>query len=204
MIGRPAGPFNCGTALGYDGRERKEGAMKGILVGVAAGLVLGGCASMGGGSAQSAKSAKANLVNAQGAAAGTATLAEQPDGTVMLVVEARGLAPGRHGIHIHAVGRCDPPAFTTAGGHYNPLGRKHGLENPEGAHGGDLPNLEADASGTARYQARTDRVTLRDGLLSVFDGDGSALVIHEKADDQRTDPTGDSGGRVACGVIVPG
>jgi Cu-Zn family superoxide dismutase len=119
-------------------------------------------------------------------------------------VQARGLTPGKHGIHIHAVGRCDPPGFTTAGPHYNPLARKHGLDSAEGAHAGDLPNLEADASGNARYEAVTDRVTLREGLVSVFDGDGSALVIHEKADDQRTDPTGDSGARVACGVIVAG
>jgi Cu-Zn family superoxide dismutase len=171
------------------------------IVRVAAGLVLGGCAAMGGGGVAGAR---VQLVNAQGQAIGTATLAEQPDGKVKLMVQARGLTPGKHGIHIHAVGRCDPPGFTTAGPHYNPLARKHGLDSAEGAHAGDLPNLEADASGNARYEAVTDRVTLREGLVSVFDGDGSALVIHEKADDQRTDPTGDSGARVACGVIVAG
>jgi Cu-Zn family superoxide dismutase len=169
------------------------------IVCVVAGLVLGGCAAMGGGGA---RGARAELVNGQGQAIGTATLAEQADGKVKLMVQARGLAPGKHGIHIHAVGRCDPPGFTTAGPHYNPLARKHGLDTAEGAHAGDLPNLEADASGNARYEAVTDRATLREGLLSVFDGDGSALVIHEKADDQRTDPTGDSGSRVACGVII--
>jgi Cu-Zn family superoxide dismutase len=166
---------------------------------LAAGLALAGCAAMGGGGATSAK---AELKNAQGQPVGTATLTEQSGGKVRLVVEARGLAPGQHGIHVHAVGRCDPPDFASAGGHYNPLGRKHGLESPDGAHAGDLPNLVADAGGNARYEATTDRVTLRDGLLSVFDGDGSAVVIHERADDQKTDPTGNSGGRVACGVIV--
>ncbi|HEV8673991.1 MAG TPA: superoxide dismutase family protein [Methylomirabilota bacterium] len=170
-----------------------------MIVVLASSLALAGCAAMTGGGAPAAT---AELKNARGETVGTANLTEQ-DGKVRLVVQARGLTPGQHGIHIHAVGRCDPPAFTTAGGHYNPLGRKHGLESPEGAHAGDLPNLVADASGNARYEATTDRVTLRDGLLSVFDGDGSAIVVHEKADDQKTDPTGDSGGRVVCGVIVP-
>jgi Cu-Zn family superoxide dismutase len=143
------------------------------------------------------------LVNAQGQAIGTATLAEQPDGKVKLMVQARGLTPGKHGIHIHAVGRCDPPGFTTAGPHYNPLARKHGLDSAEGAHAGDLPNLEADASGTVRYVAETDRVTLGAGPTSVLDADGSTIVIHAQPDDQRTDPAGNSGDRVLCGRIVP-
>jgi Cu-Zn family superoxide dismutase len=161
-------------------------------------LTLAGCASMMGGGAPGAT---ADLRDARGQTVGTATLSEA-GGKVRMVVQAKGLAPGKHGIHIHAVGSCEPPAFTSAGGHYNPLGRKHGLEAPDGAHAGDLPNLEADASGNARYETTTERVTLSDGLLSVFDGDGSAIVIHEKDDDQKTDPTGNSGGRVACGVIV--
>jgi Cu-Zn family superoxide dismutase len=169
------------------------------IVALVGGLVLvAGCATMTGGRGPAAT---AELKNAGGETVGTANLTEE-DGKVRLVVQAKGLTPGPHGIHIHAVGRCDPPAFTSAGGHYNPLGKKHGLESPEGAHGGDLPNLTADANGNARYEATTDRVSLREGLLSVFDGDGSAIVIHEKADDQKTDPTGESGGRVVCGVIM--
>jgi Cu-Zn family superoxide dismutase len=163
-------------------------------------LALAGCAASGGGAASPA--ARADLRDGTGRPVGTASLAEA-GGRVRLVVEAAGLAPGAHGIHVHAVGRCDPPAFTTAGGHFNPLGRRHGLDAPDGAHAGDLPNLVADAAGRARYEALTDRLTLRPGPTSVLDADGSALVIHEKADDQRTDPTGDSGGRVACGVIAP-
>jgi len=162
------------------------------------GLALAGCATMTGGGAPAAT---ADLKDAKGQTIGTADLAQQ-DGRVRIVVQAKGLTPGKHGIHIHAVGSCEPPAFTSAGAHYNPLGAKHGLEAPDGAHAGDLPNLEADASGNARYEAMTDRITLREGLTSVFDGDGSAVVIHEKEDDQKTDPTGNSGGRVACGVIV--
>ena len=132
---------------------------------------------------------------------GTATLTDD-GGQVRLTVEAKGLTPGPHGIHVHAVGKCEAPGFNSAGGHHNPLGKKHGLTSPDGAHAGDLPNLEADASGQARYEARTDRLTLSDGPTSVFDADGSAVVIHASADDQQTDPTGNSGGRVACGVIV--
>jgi Cu-Zn family superoxide dismutase len=163
------------------------------------GLALAGCATMMGGG----PGATADLKDARGQSVGTARLSDQ-DGKVRIQLQAKGLAPGKHGIHVHAVGSCEPPAFTSAGGHYNPLGRKHGLETPDGAHAGDLPNLEADASGNARYDATTDRISLREGLLSVFDGDGSALVIHAKEDDQKTDPTGNSGDRVACGVIVRG
>lgn len=171
-----------------------------VILALLCAIALAGCAAM---MAGPGARATAELRDARGQVAGTATLAEE-GGTVRLVVQAKGLTPGKHGIHIHAVGRCDPPGFTSAGGHYNPLGRKHGLEVADGAHAGDLPNLVADQSGNARYDATTDRVTLRDGLISVFDGDGSAIVIHEKEDDQRTDPTGNSGGRVACGVILKG
>lgn len=172
--------------------------MKRTLVTLTA-LSLAGCATVGGGQGAT-PTGTADLKDARGQSIGTASFTEQ-DGKVRLVVQAKGLTPGKHGIHIHAVGRCEPPAFTSAGGHHNPLGAKHGLETAGGPHAGDLPNLEADPSGNARYEAATDRITLREGLVSVFDGDGSALVIHEKEDDQKTDPTGNSGGRVACGVI---
>lgn len=171
--------------------------MKTTLVTLTA-LALAGCATMGGPTGQRAT---AELKNAQGQPVGTASFAEQADGTVRVIVQAKGLTPGKHGIHVHAVGRCEPAEFASAGGHYNPRGAKHGLGAPDGAHAGDLPNLEADASGYARYEATTDRVTLREGPVSVFDADGSALVIHEKEDDQKSDPAGNSGTRVACGVI---
>ena len=145
----------------------------------------------------------AELKNASGESVGSAVL-QQEDGRVRIVVQASGLTPGRHGIHVHAVGRCEPPAFQSAGGHFNPLGKKHGLENPEGAHGGDLPELEANASGRTEYVAVTDRLTLGTGPTSIFDTDGSAIVIHEKPDDQRTDPSGNSGERVLCGQLVAG
>lgn len=143
----------------------------------------------------------AELKNARGESVGSALLREQ-DGQVHIVVQASGLSAGRHGIHIHAAGKCEAPAFQSAGDHFNPLGKKHGLESPEGAHGGDLPTLEADANGQTEYVAVTDRVTLGLGPTSVFDADGSAVVIHALPDDQRTDPSGNSGERVLCGPLV--
>lgn len=169
----------------------------GVVLGA---LALVGCATMGTGGTGGGSTATAQLKDGKGQPIGTAALTER-DGRVRIVVQVKGLTPGPHGIHIHAVGRCDPPEFTSAGDHYNPLGMRHGLETPDGGHAGDLPNLEADPSGNARYEATTDRITLRDGLVSVFDGDGSAVVIHQGPDDQKTDPAGNSGGRVACGVI---
>ncbi|HEY0092896.1 MAG TPA: superoxide dismutase family protein [Archangium sp.] len=162
------------------------------LLFVASGLVLVGCGQ---------SRATAELMNTGGQKIGTATLVERGD-SVELQVEVTGLEPGRHGIHFHEAGLCETPGFTSAGSHFNPLGKQHGLESPTGAHAGDLPNLEADASGKASYKATTNRVTLDEGQLSIFDADGTALVIHARADDQMTDPSGNSGERVACGVLT--
>lgn len=145
----------------------------------------------------------AELKNARGESVGSAVFREE-GGRVRIVVQATGLTPGRHGIHVHAVGRCEPPAFQSAGDHFNPVGKKHGLDNTDGAHAGDLPNLEADANGRTEYVAVTDRLSLVPGATSVFDADGSAVVIHARADDQRTDPSGNSGERVLCGQLMAG
>jgi Cu-Zn family superoxide dismutase len=120
---------------------------------------------------------------------------------VRIVLEAQGLSPGAKGVHIHAVGKCDPPDFTTAGSHFNPAGRQHGALNPQGPHAGDLPNLTVGADGKGRLEASIELVTLLTGTNSVFDADGSAIVVHAAPDDFRTDPTGNSGARIACGVI---
>lgn len=159
---------------------------------VAGGLALAGCGQ---------SRATAELVNSSGQKVGTVTLVQRGD-AVELQVEATGLDPGAHGIHFHQVGLCETPGFTSAGGHFNPLDKQHGLESPTGAHAGDLPNLEADASGKASYKTTTNRVSLDEGQLSIFDADGTALVIHASADDQVTDPAGNSGARVACGVLA--
>lgn len=143
--------------------------------------------------------AVALLQTAQGAAAGSAT-AIVADGQVMVSLDVRDLPPGDHGVHVHMVGRCDPPGFQSAGGHWNPANAKHGLENPEGQHAGDMPNLTvgSDGRGTLEYRLKGGDL---DGL---FDTDGAAFVVHALADDQKTDPSGDSGDRIACGVFERG
>ena len=136
----------------------------------------------------------AELKDAQGKIVATATLTDA-NGGVRIALRASGLKPGAHGLHIHAVGVCAPPAFTSAGGHFNPQNKKHGHKNPEGAHTGDLPNLTVAADGTGSIGTTAAGVALKDVA-------GLALVIHADPDDETTDPTGNSGARVACGVIT--
>jgi Cu-Zn family superoxide dismutase len=135
------------------------------------------------------------LADASGAQVGWAELVEDASGTVHVNVKVDGLAPGLHGIHIHAVGACSPD-FAAAGSHHNPLVVAHG------SHAGDLPNLAVNAAGRGHLNAATDEATLSSGRLSVFDANGSALVIHAAEDDLVTDPSGNSGTRIACGVIT--
>ena len=146
------------------------------------------------------KSAHADIVNAQGQNIGTAKILPAKEG-VKIEVNVSQLPPGNHGIHIHAVGKCEGPAFTTAGGHLNPDTKKHGKDNPEGPHAGDLLMIDVKADGTAKATLLDTMVTLGDGANSLFHDGGTAIVIHEKEDDYKTDPTGNSGGRIACGVI---
>jgi Cu-Zn family superoxide dismutase len=182
---------------------RGAGGRRAVSWLLAVAALTGACAERRVSASGPLREAWAELKDAQGQSMGSAVLREE-DGKVRMVVQVSGLTPGRHGIHIHAVGRCEPPTFQSAGGHFNPLGKKHGLENPEGAHGGDLPDLEVDASGRIEYVVVTDRVALAPGPTSVFDADGSAVVIHARADDQRTDPSGNSGERLLCGQLVTG
>jgi superoxide dismutase, Cu-Zn family len=148
------------------------------------------------------KSAHADIMNAQGARVGTARLKAVKDG-VQISVKVEGLPAGDHGIHIHTVGKCEGPAFTTAGGHFNPTSAHHGANNPMDPHPhlGDLPNLTVGADGKGSATVVAKGVTLADGANSLFHDGGTALVIHAKADDLMSDPSGNSGDRIACGVI---
>ncbi len=150
--------------------------------------------------------ATAEIMDADGNVIGDANFTTGMDDSGFVTVqvglsEGSGLAPGEHGVHIHEVGECSAPDFESAGGHYNPAGAQHGLLNPEGPHAGDLPNLMVSENGTVDYVVTTALVTV-DGERTLFDSDGSALIIHGDADDYITDPGGDSGSRVACGVIM--
>ena len=124
------------------------------------------------------------------------------DGTGGITVAGRltGLPPGEHGMHLHMAGRCDPPTFESAGDHWNPTIKQHGTENPQGPHLGDMPNVTVGSDSTAVVQVVTPGGSLR-GANMLLDTDGAALVIHATVDDYRTDPSGSSGSRVACGII---
>jgi Cu-Zn family superoxide dismutase len=147
-----------------------------------------------------AQTAKAALKNAEGKDVGSVTLTQTPAG-VLLALTIKGLPPGEHALHVHAVGKCEAP-FTTAGGHFNPGNKKHGMLAADGHHAGDMPNLHIPASGELAIEILNAAITLDKGKPnSVFDADGSAIIIHAGKDDYKTDPTGDAGGRIACGVI---
>jgi Cu-Zn family superoxide dismutase len=173
--------------------------MKTLALAASLSLALAGCATMTQPTAQS--SATADVKNAAGRSVGTAALTEGSGG-VRIVLEVKGLPPGAKGVHIHEVGKCEGPQFTTAGSHFNPAKKQHGTMNPQGPHAGDLPNITIGPDGNGRLETTTNRATLGSGTTSVFDADGSAIVIHAGPDDFLTDPTGNSGGRIACGVIV--
>jgi Cu-Zn family superoxide dismutase len=149
-----------------------------------------------------AASAKAVIKDPGGKTVGTSVLTQTAQGVAM-VVEVSQLPPGLHGIHVHAIGACDPPDFKTAGGHYNPHAKKHGLKSPEGAHAGDLPNLLVGPDGAGKLSATLVGATLdRGNPASLLNPNGTSIIIHAKADDEVTDPAGNSGDRIACGIIT--
>ena len=144
--------------------------------------------------------AHADFINGKGEKVGTATITPSGAG-VKIAINVMNLPPGMHALHIHTVGKCDPPDFMTAGGHFNPTMKQHGKDNPQGAHAGDLPNFTVAANGKATATVMDPNVTLGNEASSLFHTGGTALMIHAMPDDYKTDPTGNAGARLACGVV---
>jgi Cu-Zn family superoxide dismutase len=140
----------------------------------------------------------APLINQSGQSIGTVR-AWQTAGGVSFHIEATGLPHGVHGIHVHPIGRCDPPDFSTAGMHWNPLGRQHGLNNPQGPHAGDMPNVTVAANGVLSQTVILPNAT----MAQLLDADGSSIMLHANADDYVSQPAGNSGAKIACAVIAP-
>lgn len=170
--------------------------MKAIVT-LAAALTIAGCTTLGGVPTQRLATADLRLGN--GLPAGEAVLTAAGD-KVMLTIAAVGLPQGIHGVHLHMVGACDAPAFTTAGGHLNPAGHQHDTLNPAGSHLGDLPNLVATTAGAAALTTEL-KASRAEAETTIFDSDGTAIVVHAGPDDYKTDPSGNSGARIACGVF---
>jgi Cu-Zn family superoxide dismutase len=169
-----------------------------------AGAVMGTLVAMASFSlAAEPKTLRTKLINTHQQQVGEATLTETPNGVLVrveLVQNPPGIAPGVHAIHIHEVGQCEPP-FKSAGGHFNPLQKKHGFLSEQGKHLGDLPNMYVAKNAPVKVEFIVSQATLDAGKTGLLDANGSALVIHQEADDYRTDPAGDSGDRIACAVI---
>ena len=172
--------------------------MRSITTAALAALALAGCARDSS-APMAGRTASATLRTATGADVGRATATEVAGG-VRFTADVSGMPPGTHGIHVHTVGACVAPDFTTAGPHWNPTAAKHGSMNPQGPHKGDMPNLIVGPDGRGTVAVTVPAATM-DALL---DADGGAMIVHANADDLMTDPSGNSGGRVACGVFAGG
>jgi Cu-Zn family superoxide dismutase len=173
------------------------------LLNIALTIFLFGACSTAQRMGNSVSRATAIIYDLNGSPIGTAQLWQEPSGIVNVDIASLALPAGTHGIHFHEVGKCQggATAFATAGAHYNPLGKEHGLQNPRGPHAGDAPNIVVPAGGLAKVAFGTDRVTLTPGTVTLFDTDGSSIVVHANADDQMSQPSGNSGARIACGVV---
>lgn len=198
-------PFLVGTVFflylfSYWGEDRNrlggENWMKKVLL-IGFMVLLAGCAE------ENPKKLDVKMFNADGDSLGTIKLQEQAKG-LKLKVDLEGLEPGVHGIHIHSVGKCKAPDFKSAGNHYNPDDKEHGLLHPKGAHAGDLSNLIVKDSGNVKATLTAKDVTLRKGKTTLFTQKGTSIIVNQNQDDGMTQPAGDSGKRIACGVITKG
>ena len=152
--------------------------------------------------AVSAQMKHVDFKDAKGASVGMAMISPAKGGGVSIDLDVHGLPPGEHALHFHAVAKCEGPDFTSATGHFNPMTKKHGMQNPEGPHAGDMNNFTVDAKGNAKATITNANVTMGAEPNSIYANGGTALMIHAAADDMKSDPAGNAGARIACGTIT--
>lgn len=173
-----------------------------MKIALASGLAVltGGCMTTDATTRGEHPGAHADVVNARGQQVAIAEIGQQ-DGALYVAIDVSGMAPGRYAVHVHTVGRCDGPTYESAGGHWNPAGRQHGFHTDAGPHMGDLPNIAVNAGGRGLVAFQIQDAWLTGGANPLLDADGASVVIHAREDDFQTDPSGNSGDRIACGVL---